>query len=150
MQRRETGQALFTIGYQGHTIQSIVRTLKANNIDLLVDVRQNPVSRKPGFSKRRLDERLTSIGIDYVHFPCLGTPPSIRRFYNEGGEVQAALHRYEQYLLTKRSCLDSLADAATGHRCCLLCLESCYNACHRGVIARQLALMTQWTPVHLT
>jgi hypothetical protein len=38
----------------------------------LVDVRLTPISRKPGFSKRRLTEALTESGIEYVHLPVLG------------------------------------------------------------------------------
>ena len=150
MSRIHSGQSVFTIGYQCHTLSSIIYTLKDNQVDLLIDVRQNPVSRKPGFSKKGLGRHLSFSGIDYVHFPCLGTPPAIRRLYCQSGQVELALKRYETYLESKTACLQSLIEIVSGRRCCLLCLERCYSVCHRGVIAKKLAGITQWTPIHLT
>jgi len=150
MSRVRSDQAVFTIGYQGHTVASIISVLQAHQIDLLIDVRENPISRKPGFSKKGLDKQLGCSGIDYMHFPCLGTPLAIRRFYIESGRVEVALRRYERYLQSKTACLQSLVDIASDRRCCLLCLESCYTTCHRSVIAEKLARLTQWTPIHLT
>jgi uncharacterized protein (DUF488 family) len=150
MSRIISDQAVFTIGYQGHTVSSIIGVLQAHQINLLIDVRQNPISRKPGFSKKGLDKHLSFSGIDYVHFPCLGTPLAIRRFYIQSGQVELALKRYEKYLESKTACLQSLVEIVSDRRCCLLCLESCYTTCHRSVIAKKLARITQWTPVHLT
>jgi uncharacterized protein (DUF488 family) len=149
MRRTRSEQAVFTIGYQSHTVASIIDVLHKHRIDLLIDVRQNPSSRKPGFSKRGLDKQLSSSGIDYVHFPCLGTPPAIRRYYFQSGQIELALKRYEKYLESKGACLQSLVDFASDRRCCLLCLESCYTTCHRSVIAEKLARIAQWTPIHL-
>jgi uncharacterized protein (DUF488 family) len=150
MSRILSDQAVFTIGYQSHTVSSIVEVLRANQIDLLIDVRQNPSSRKPGFSKKGLDKHLGFSGIDYVHFPCLGTPPAIRRFYSQGGQIELALKRYEKYLESKTPCIRSLVELVSSRRCCLLCLESCYTMCHRSVIAQKVAKITRWTPIHLT
>lgn len=150
MRQNVAGQAVFTIGYQRHTVSSIISVLRANDIDLLIDVRQNPSSRKPGFSKNRLSQYLNLSGIDYIHFPCLGTPPRIRRLYFQSGQVEPALRQYDKYLESKAACLQSLKESVSGRRCCLLCLESCYTDCHRSVIAQKLARITRWTPVHLT
>jgi len=149
MRRIPSDRTVYTIGYQGHTVSSIIGILQAHQIELLIDVRQNPNSRKPGFSKKGLDRHLSFSGIEYVHFPCLGTPPAIRRFYSQSGQVEQALKRYEKYLESKTACLHSLVDYASDRRCCLLCLESCYTMCHRSVIAQKLARITQWTPIHL-
>jgi hypothetical protein len=45
------GPALFTIGYQGRTLEDSLNVLLTASVTLLCDVRRNPVSRKPGFSK---------------------------------------------------------------------------------------------------
>jgi len=149
MSRIRSDQTVYTIGYQGHTVSSIIDVLQAHKIELLIDVRQNPSSRKPGFSRKGLDKHLSVSGIDYVHFPCLGTPPAIRRFYSQSGQVELALKRYDRYLDSKTACLQSLVDFVSERRCCLLCLESRHTMCHRSVIAQKLALITQWTPIHL-
>src|SRR5690606_33042106 len=41
-------------GYQGRAVEELTSTLKTWRAHTLVDVRLNPVSRKPGFSKRAL------------------------------------------------------------------------------------------------
>lgn len=140
----------FTLGYQGRNIRSTVRLLKENRIDLLVDVRQNPVSRKAGFSKSRLEAELEGARIEYVHYPCLGTPTRIRSRYRSNGNALAALQAYARYLNTKGRCLRSLLDLASSKRFCLLCLERDHNLCHRGVIAAKLTEMIQCRPIHLT
>ncbi len=143
-------EVFFTVGYQGHSITSMLRLLKENNIGLIIDVRQNPVSRKPGFSGSRLQAELERRGIQYAHYPCLGTPSRIRLAYQKNGNALKALNAYAIYLSSKERCLESLIDFAFSKRFCLLCLESDHNLCHRGVIANKLAEMTQCRPVHLT
>jgi uncharacterized protein (DUF488 family) len=149
MSRMRSDQTVYTIGYAGHTVSSIIDVLQSHRIELLIDVRQNPSSRKPGFSKKGLGKHLSVSGIEYVHFPCLGTPPAIRRFYSQSGQVDLALKRYEKYLESKATCLQSLVDFVSDRRCCLLCLEACYTMCHRSVIAHKLTRIAQWTPIHL-
>jgi len=68
---------LYTIGYEGKAVQGFVEDLVRNGIEVLVDVRELPVSRKPGFSKSKLREQVASSGIDYLHLRSLGSP---RRF----------------------------------------------------------------------
>ena len=67
-------RSLFTIGYEGASIADFVATLRAVNVDVLIDVRDVPISRKPGFSKRVLAQRLGDVGIEYVHLRDLGDP----------------------------------------------------------------------------
>jgi uncharacterized protein (DUF488 family) len=147
---KDRHKVFFTVGYQGHNIPSILRVLKENDVGLIIDVRQNPVSRKAGFSGSRLQTELERRGIKYAHFPCLGTPSHIRLQYQKNGNALAALKAYATYLRSKIRCLESLIDFASSERFCLLCLESDHNLCHRGVIADKLAEMTQCRPVHLT
>jgi uncharacterized protein (DUF488 family) len=142
--------SFFTIGYQLHSVQSLIRTLSANRVEVLVDVRHNPVSRKTGFSRRQLEEALAKVEIQYLHRPCLGAPPSIRRSCHGNGRIGEALRAYEKYLASKTARLEALIQTVTSRRLCLLCLESDHNLCHRGVIARRICEMTQWNPVHLT
>ena len=142
--------SFFTLGYQHHSPASLWHVLAKNGVTVLIDVRQNPISRKPGFSKHSLEERSARIGIKYLHLPCLGTPPAIRKLYCRSGNVERALQKYEQFLQWRIGCLDSLIRIATSNHCCLLCLESDYTSCHRSVIASRLTEMTGWRSVHLT
>jgi uncharacterized protein (DUF488 family) len=63
---------LFTVGYQGHTIETFLDLLLAYGITHIIDVRQLPFSRKPDFSKKRLTAHLAAVGIGYTHLVQLG------------------------------------------------------------------------------
>lgn len=54
---------LHTIGYEGLTIGEFLDILSIHNIDLVVDVRELPLSRKRGFSKKVLAHKLGENGI---------------------------------------------------------------------------------------
>lgn len=45
---------LLTVGYEGRTAEELVVTLAEADVDVLVDIRLTPLSRKPGLSKRQL------------------------------------------------------------------------------------------------
>jgi uncharacterized protein (DUF488 family) len=144
-QRKE----FFTLGYAAHTVASMLELLSKNRIELLIDVRENPVSRKAGFSAAKLEAELARSGIQYAHFACLGTPTDIRMQYQKNGNALAALTAYEKYLDSRTSYLESLIQFASPRRFCLMCLESDHSLCHRGVIAQKLAEMTRCHPIHL-
>ena len=65
---------LFTTGYAGHDLDSFVNKLRQHGVNTVIDIRQNPVSRKKGFSKSRLSAFLAENGIGYVHVRELGVP----------------------------------------------------------------------------
>jgi uncharacterized protein (DUF488 family) len=65
---------IYSVGYEGMTLQGLVDRLVAAHVAVVIDVRLNPTSRRPGFSRRRLAEGLSSAGIDYVHEKELGNP----------------------------------------------------------------------------
>jgi uncharacterized protein (DUF488 family) len=57
-QRVEGMSVVYTIGYEGTDIDRFVATLRTVGVTLLADVRAVAVSRKKGFSKNGLRERL--------------------------------------------------------------------------------------------
>lgn len=69
---------LVTVGYEGRTAGELVVTLAEAGVDVLVDVRLTPLSRKPGLSKRQLADALAAAGVEYVHLPALGNPKDNR------------------------------------------------------------------------
>jgi uncharacterized protein (DUF488 family) len=58
---------LLSVGYEGRTAQSLVQLLVDAGVDVVVDVRLTPLSRKPGLSKTRLGELLADVGVEYRH-----------------------------------------------------------------------------------
>src|SRR5580765_7843373 len=102
-----SGKPLYTIGYEKARLTDVVATLAAAGVATLIDVRDRPISRRPGFSKRQLAAALDEAGIRYVGLTALGTPPEGReagrrrewdRFWNivEGrlssAEAELAFH----------------------------------------------------------
>ncbi len=139
----------YTLGYQSHTLSTMIDTLSGNHVGVLVDVRQNPVSRKRGFSGKQLEKTITELGINYLHCPELGTPPQIRKIYASTGDVKKALSHYERHLRARRGTLQNLLAKVKSQRFCLLCLEADHKSCHRSIIAQVLTEMTGCQPIHL-
>jgi len=73
-----TGRTLYTIGYEKALLKDVVATLAAAGVTTLIDVRDRPISRRPGFSKRQLAAAIEVAGMRYVHLQALGTPPEGR------------------------------------------------------------------------
>ena len=67
-------KAIATIGYEGGTVDTFLRTLREAGVELVLDIRAAPVSRKKGFSKNQLAAHLADAGIGYRHLRGLGTP----------------------------------------------------------------------------
>ena len=65
---------LFTVGYEGSKPSDLFASLQDNGVTLLIDVRDVPISRKPGFSKTSLSQGLDVAGIRYLHLKGLGDP----------------------------------------------------------------------------
>jgi len=131
---------IYTVGYEGSDVQKFIRTLLRAGVKVVADVRAVPLSRKKGFSKRRLSDGLASAGIDYLHFGDLGNPREGRNAAKAGNENK--FHRvYLKHLTTKaaRTALNELAELATSRATCLLCFEREPTECHRTLIASELS-----------
>lgn len=93
-----TAFALYTIGYEGSSISDVVERLKEARIQIVVDVRELPLSRKPGFSKNSMSNTLRAAGIDYVHVRPLGCPKSIRARYKADSNWRSYCRDFETHL----------------------------------------------------
>jgi uncharacterized protein (DUF488 family) len=76
--------AICTIGYEGGTVDAFLRTLREAGVELVLDIRAAPVSRKKGFSKNQLAAHLAHAGIGYRHLRGLGTPSAGARLRAAG------------------------------------------------------------------
>src|SRR5580704_17622862 len=73
-----TERMLFSIGYERARQADLIATLRDAGVETLIDVRDRPISRRPGFSKNQLTSGLADAGIKYVGLNALGTPPEGR------------------------------------------------------------------------
>jgi len=131
---------LFTIGYEGRTVEELLDRLQQAGVSLLIDVRAVAASRRPGFSKTALAGALKERGIDYLHLRPLGTPKAGREAARKGriGEMHAI---FEDQLATPEAELAmAQAKAAAAERpSALLCFEADAGHCHRAVVATRMA-----------
>lgn len=129
---------LYTIGYEGSTIEEWTEMIRTTKMTCVVDTREFPISRKPGFSKRTLSNRLESFGIRYIHYKRLGSPKSIRHQLRRTGDYDEFFDAYEQYLKTCEHELLELAHLAIKETLGILCFERDHRRCHREIVARRL------------
>jgi uncharacterized protein (DUF488 family) len=134
-----TGRPLYTIGYERTLLGDVIAALGAAGVATLIDVRDRPISRRPGFSKRQLAAAAGESGVRYVHLPALGTPPE-GRLANRRREwdrfwaiVEEKLARPEAELALREA-----ADLAQAAPSCLLCYEADWRICHRHRVAELL------------
>lgn len=128
-------QVLFTIGYEGRSLELFMNTLVQNDIRLLCDVRQNPHSRKFGFTKERLEQTAKVMGIQYLHLPALGIDASKRKSLGTPADYITLFDDYKKALPNRKPQLDLLYNQlCTQIRIALMCFEKEPEMCHRHVI----------------
>lgn len=131
--RRVSGR-IYSVGYEGLDVSSLVGTLRSAEVTLLVDVRLNAMSRKPGWSKKALQASLEDAGIEYRHEPALGNPPENRDSFRRG-DVEEGRRRMREILDNGSGrALKQLVEDARDRRIAVLCLERSAQRCHRQVI----------------
>ena len=150
--RSPHGSGLATIGYEGLSLDEYLGKLRDAGITVLCDVRRNPVSRKFGFSKKRLADGCDAVGIRYEHLPQLGIASDKRHHINTDAARDALFHWYEHDVLPhERDALRTIRNwIEAGERVALTCFERDASDCHRQFVARALEqLMPSVSARHL-
>ena len=147
---RPTGKParLFTIGYEGQSLEQFLNKLIGQSVAVLCDVRRNPVSMKYGFSKRQLQHACDRIGIGYVHMPELGIDSQKRRHLKLAIRLRFPCFRdYVKTTLSEnKDALDSIIRRVRDHgRVALTCFEADPDQCHRGCVASELRSRADFT-----
>lgn len=141
---------LFTIGYEGSSLEEYLNKLIKNNVNVLYDVRKNPLSRKFGFSKRILEDLLPQFGIEYRHLPELGIISEKRQDLNSELDYIKLFSEYEKYLPEKTIYLQELAKTLEGGKSiALTCFEKTPKLCHRHCVSDYLTEHYNVGVVHL-
>lgn len=137
---------LFTIGYEGISIDTFLNRLIKNNIKVLVDVRRNPISRKYGFSKKSLSSIVKSVGIEYSHHFELGITSEKRQHLITQADYDHLFTSYENDVLSNK--LKALQNLFTffcnKKRIALMCFEADSSMCHRKRLAKAMTTLPKW------
>ncbi|MDA8078742.1 MAG: DUF488 domain-containing protein [Nitrospiraceae bacterium] len=131
--------SVFTIGYEKSTIDEFISRLRRHNITVLVDVREIPASRKPGFSKSRLAETLENHNITYIHVKELGSPKSLRTKLHQNNDYESFFDEYSAYIDSQLEIVKELYEEIVSQETsCLMCMERFPEYCHRRVVADKI------------
>lgn len=139
MERIADDAEFYTVGYEGRGLEGFIEELVRSGVEVLVDVREMPVSRKPGFSKSKLSERVTVAGIEYLHLRALGSPRDSRKRLRKTGDFDSFSREYVDHLEGQAEDVYSLLDLIlAGRRVALMCFERDHTRCHRTLLAQEL------------
>jgi uncharacterized protein (DUF488 family) len=138
--------ALYTIGYEGISLEEYLNKLILNDVRILLDVRRNPLSMKYGFSKKQLLNSCKGIGIDYVHIPELGIDSAQRQNLENQIDYDKLFENYRN--TTLKSGLDMrrriIEYVEQYKRVALTCFEANVEQCHRYHLANSLISLKSW------
>jgi len=128
---------LYTIGYEGISLEEYLNKLILNDIKVLCDVRKNSVSMKYGFSKSQLQKACEGVGIKYVHIPELGIDSDKRQELNTQTDYDKLFSLYRSEILTQTIELQEklLILLKEKERIALTCFEANICQCHRKHLA---------------
>ena len=128
---------LYTIGYEGVSLEYFLNNLLKHKVKLLVDVRDNARSQKFGFSKTRLKDCCNAVGIRYLHTPELGIKQTKRKDATSRSEYDALFHDYRINTLDTTISYQEkvLQELQKYKRIALTCFEAKPEHCHRKPLA---------------
>lgn len=131
---------LFTVGYEGLSIDAYLDWLISQNISALIDVRKNPLSMKYGFSKKKLSDFTKLAGITYIHIPDLGVPSHLRQNLGSPADYQELFDFYSSRILPNHmEAIGRLKEMIDHYRrVAITCFEANYHFCHRHKVTEYL------------
>jgi uncharacterized protein (DUF488 family) len=137
---------LYTIGYEGISLEEYLNRLIKNDVKVLVDVRNNPLSMKFGFSKSLLKGFCSNLGIEYLHIPEVGIQSDQRQELNSQKDYDLLFDNYKKTnikntVVYQEKILDLLNQKK---RIALTCFEANIHQCHRKHLAEAITKLPEW------
>ncbi len=128
---------IYTIGTSSRSIEEFIDILRAYKIDVAVDVRSFPSSKRyPQFNQKELSAELKKAQIEYIY---LGKELG---GFRKGG--------YEKYIKTEEFIkgIEKLEDIARHKSTVFFCCEKMFFRCHRRFISQMLS-SSGWSVYHI-
>ena len=124
---------IYTIGHSIHDWETFLGLLTLHGVELVVDTRSAPVSRRAAFAnKRTMPALLEQEDMSYVFLgDALGGKPSDDDFYGEDGKPD---YRKMRSLESFQAGIDKVLDLAVRHTVVLMCSEEDPSKCHRHLL----------------
>jgi len=138
--RSGSSTTVFTIGYERRDLADLLFRLHDVAVEILVDIRERPHSRKLDFRKSRLEAACKEANIQYESWRELGSTGAQRDRLKETGDFADFRRRFRQHVRRGRGdALKRLAAFSKQRQIALLCYERCHDECHRSVVAELIA-----------
>jgi uncharacterized protein (DUF488 family) len=141
-----TNTTLYTIGYEGVSLEAYLNKLIKHGIKVLVDVRNNPLSQKFGFSKSQLIRYCEGLNIQYVHFGEVGIQSEYRQELKVQSDYDNLFDSYKKKTLPKTVLIQEkiLGLLKDKKRIALTCFEANICQCHRKHLAEAITQLPDW------
>ena len=135
--------AVLTVGHSTRSLEELVELLRHHGVELLVDVRTVPGSRRmPHFSKASLEKTLPAHGIAYMHMPELGGLRKPKHDSINMGWRNVSFRGYADHMQDDEfwEAISELERLASTKRLAVMCAEAVPWRCHRSLIADALTM----------
>ncbi len=123
-----------SVGYERRSVEDLIAVLVAHGVEKLLDVRELPLSRRRGFSKRALSASLGEAGIEYLHLRAAGNPHRQLK-----ADVEHCLQLYRNHLGENPEVVEAVGSEISDRTVAMLCYERDHDCCHRSVLLSALA-----------
>src|SRR5262249_190742 len=134
---------IYTIGHSTRTIDELIDLLKTHKIEVLVDIRSVPMSRRlPHFNRENMEKSLAEAQIEYRWMKDLGGRR--KRLLKESPNIALrtqAFRNYPDYILSPefQHAIEELLQLAAKKRTAYMCAEALYFRCHRMLVSDYLS-----------
>jgi uncharacterized protein (DUF488 family) len=132
---------MFTIGHSTLELEEFVDLLHHHGVELVVDVRTIPASRRmPHFTKSVLERSLPARSIGYLHMPELGGLRKPRPESVNTGLRNLGFRGYADYMQEVGfwTALKNLEEMAAARPSAVMCAEAVPWRCHRSLLSDAL------------
>ena len=132
---------IWTVGHSTRSAEEFAQMLLAHKVEVLVDVRTFPGSRRyPQFNRDTLAERLALDNIHYRHEPRLGGRRKPRPDSHNSAWRNAQFRGYADHMETEqfKNGVRELLELAAEKRVAIMCAEAVWWRCHRSLISDYL------------
>lgn len=136
---------IYTIGFTQKSAEQFFELLKANRIELLIDIRLNNKSQLAGFTKGTdLSYFLKEIcGTKYIHCNEYAPNKELLSNYQKGNITWDEYEIEFNQIMENRKCCTNFMKRFEGfERVCLLCSEPTPEHCHRRLVAEKICSTT--------
>lgn len=144
-------KTIYTIGHSTRTFEEFVLLLASFKIELLVDIRSYPGSKRyPHFNKENLQQHLPEHGIKYQHLLELGGRRKALKDSKNGVWKNDAFRGYADYMETEefKKGIIILEDFAAEYTTAYMCSEAVWWRCHRSLVSDYLK-WKGWNVMHI-